>query len=149
MRQLSLITIFSTLLFVGLADVTNSQAENLDGIVKGVSFCDDGQGVAVKEKRINLAMFDIDQSGVPAITALVTVDGTVFSLSGNALAKNTIFGVFQLFGDDGATSELAMNGKYKLDGNGTLVKVSGIFQTQDLGALCITLGKFKAVNNAL
>lgn len=144
------ITLFSSLLFVG---VPPAQGEILDGIVKSLSYCDDGlrDGIsAPKKKVIEIAQFDVDGSGFPLLTAtVIVVDGPTFTLSGNALARNAKSGVFQLFGDDGAMTEVAMNGKYKLNGEGTLVVVAGAFQAQDLDELCITFGKLKAKNNAL
>ena len=126
-----LVTIFSVLWLIGGMGVNSTQAEILDnGIAKVLSFCDDGSGGALKEKFTNIAMADIDLTTFPNILATVSIGETDFLMIGVALAKNAKSGVFQLFGDDGVTSELAMNGKYKLDGNGTLVKVSGIFQTR-------------------
>jgi hypothetical protein len=146
------VTIFASLLLVGAAGVTSAQAEVLDGLVKGVSFCDDGLGEGIsdpKKKVIDIAGFNVDASGIPTLLVTVTLDGQVINMSGNALAKNVKSGVFQLFGDDGALTDLAMNGKYKLNNDGTLVAIAGAFQAQDLGDLCITIGKFKAKNNAL
>ena len=142
------VAIFFSLLFVGVVNVTPAQAEMLDGPVKSVAFCDDGFGnnTGVKEKVIDIASFDITQAGT-LMTASIVTGGATFTMSGNTISKSPTAGVFQIFGNDGGTSDLAMNGKYKLNKAGTtLLKIAGIFQAQDLGDLCISAGKFKAVN---
>lgn len=145
------ITVFSSLLFVGVVNVTSAQAEILDGLVKSVAFCDDGSGnnTAIKEKVLDIASFDITQAGTVMTASIVVTGGPTFTMSGNTISKSPRAGVFQIFGNDGAFGDLAMNGKYKLNKAGTtLLKIAGIFQAQDLGDLCISAGKFKAKNLA-
>lgn len=144
------VAVFSSLLFVGIVNVTPAQAEILDGLVKNVAFCDDGNGnnTAFKEKVIDIASFDITQAGTVMTASIVVTGGSTFTMSGNTISRTPKAGFFQIFGNDGGTGDLAMNGKYKLNDVGTLIKVAGIFQAQDLGDLCISAGKFKAVNLA-
>lgn len=144
------VAVFSSLLFVGTIGVNSAQAEMLDGSLKNLEYCDDGSGndLAEKFKLIDIASFDITQAGTVMTASIVVTGGSTFTMSGNTISKSPRAGVFQIFGNDGGTGDLAMNGKYKLNDVGTLLKVAGIFQAQDLGDLCISAGKFKAVNLA-
>ena len=144
------VAIFSSLLFVGVIGVNSAHAEILDGSLKNLEFCDDGLGndTGVIEKLLNVGVFNVTQTGT-LMEASITIDGVqTFTMTGNILESSAKGGVFQIFGTDGPMRDLAMNGKYKLKG-GALAQIAGQFQAQDLDTLCISLGKFKAVNLAL
>jgi hypothetical protein len=144
---LTLNTVFASLLFVGVAGMTPAQAEILNnGLFKGIEYCDDGQDLGIAEKRKFKDPFEVDinRSGTDISATVTASDASVFVLNGNILAKNAKSGVFQLFGQNSFTAELAMNGKYKLNKDESLKIISGAFQGQDGFSRCIFAGKFKA-----
>jgi hypothetical protein len=152
--QLLAITFLSSLLLTGVAS-----AETLGkGKIKGVEYCHDplNEEKAIKTKVKDLASFELNRNGttLDADIDILDTDGITvietFTLTGNVLDnKNLKTGVFQLFevGTD-PDIELAMNGKFKLDGvGGNLKLVSGAFQSQNLTdptAPCLSAGGFKA-----
>jgi hypothetical protein len=148
--QLSLITIFASLLFLGVAGTPTAQAEILEGLFKGKEYCNDGEGKAVKRKIKDPFVIDIDRSGTDILATITFPDGSQIDLDGVILSKNAKSGVFELTGTSGFT-EFALNGKYKLTGTGDLKIVRGVFQGQDLLDLppwpCLWSGKFKAKAN--
>ncbi|MDH3256013.1 MAG: hypothetical protein OEM27_00175 [Nitrospinota bacterium] len=140
------IAVFSSLLFVGVESAISAEAplEELDkGILKGVEYCDNGEK-ALKGKVKDIAQFQFTRSGTIMTAMVSTIGGESFDLTGNILANNSKKGVFQLFGMSPTGTEMAMNGKYVLNKDGSLKLVGGAFQAQDLTALCLSAGSFKA-----
>jgi hypothetical protein len=151
--QLLAITFLSSLLLASVAS-----AETLGkGIIKGVAYCHDPlkPEKALKSKVKEIASYEITRVGTDLTADITILDENglptleTFTLAGNILAnKNPKAGVFQVFGvGTDPDIEMAMNGKYKQDGVGTLKLVSGAFQSQDLtdpAEPCLSAGGFKA-----
>ncbi|MDH3256016.1 MAG: hypothetical protein OEM27_00190 [Nitrospinota bacterium] len=151
------IMVFFSLLFVGVAGVTNAQAQMapdfLAGTVKGTEVCDNGTGVGVND-RVKIPISIIITTGsFPFFIATVTTP--TYSTSGNGYAfsrKNTKRGVFVFDTGGGIVIPdpryLTISGKYKRNSAGEVVKLSGSFTLQDRsggpGAVCIVTGRFKA-----
>lgn len=150
--QLTLFTLFSSLLLVGTMSVSSAQAEDLVGKAKGTTVCEDANFIAVKSKfKEDITILGIDTLGLPGSMSATVDTGTGFSggpldVDGIAHLKNLKKGFFSMNGETPLTgdSQLAMEGVYKSDNAGEILKVSGRFQLIDNVLGCITSGKFKA-----
>ena len=151
--QRVLLTVFSTLLFVGVAGLTRAQAENLTGTAKGIEYCNDGTGLAEKGKiKVPITLIVI-QSPLPSMDITVNYRGETTSGQGIALAKNAKSGLFVIDTDDAAVPPIryiTLSGKYKKNRTGEIVFLGGNFIIQDRsGSNCITSGKFKVKTNTI
>jgi hypothetical protein len=155
--QITLFTLFSSLLFVGIIGVTSAQAEVLTGTAKGKVYCDESFGAAaslVKDKFKESISIDITfNPGDPDFIGtfnIITV-GVTLPGEGIGLGKNSRKGSFSFVGTDGFTST-SVTGNYVLDKPGTtLIKVSGKMVVHDFmipgfGSPCFAIGSFKAKN---
>jgi hypothetical protein len=150
--QLVSITVFLSMLFVGVIGVTGAQA--FKGPLKGVEYCADLSGNTVKAKLIYNAIFFLTLNHIAN-----TLNGSIFLTDKNGFAiatlvvlgmildKNSKKGNFQVFGADDMDPDAmwSFNGSYKLVKNDpfTIKSAGGSFQYLNTTSNCFAAGKFK------
>jgi hypothetical protein len=154
--QLVSITVFLSMLFVGVIGVTGAQA--FKGPLKGVEYCADLSGNTVKAKLIYTALFilTLDHIANTLSGSIFLTDKNGFAIAtllvvGILLNKNAKKGNFQVFGEDDSDPNAmwSMNGAYKLDKSQSFIKsAGGSFQYMNTTSECFAAGKFKGKNKS-
>lgn len=154
--QLLSITVFSSLLFVGVTGVTNAQAEVLEGILSTKDLCDNGLGDGEKgtsKSPIVLTLTKPVTPGDPTFSFVVEIFDDLGNVDVTLAGNSIVFGgkgksgIFSFAGDDGGDLAVIIQGKVTLNKAETdIIKASGKLLFQDItpGAACLGIGKFKA-----